>query len=438
MKSKLLKGTFILTIAGLVTRFLGFLYKLLLSNLLGSELLGVYQLVFPVYSICFTLYGSGLQTAISKVVSEQKATDTYSHKKTLYCGIFLSTGIAFACSFVLFFFPEQIANTFLKEPRCADSLKFLSFTFPACAISACINGFYFGQTKTTHPAIAQFIEQISRILFSLIVLFFFQKSHQTFTCEIAVFAIAVGEITAMLYNFYTILHNDCSPKNTSYSEPSKTIYSKLLSFALPLTATHLVVSFLHAMENILIPQLLCSHGFASKEALSIYGILTGMTLPLLLFPSTLFNSLSVLLLPSISKAKSEQNNTYIKKAISLSVSGSLLTGLCSSLFFLITGKFLGILLFHNELCGIYLKNLAWICPMLYLNAMFSSILNGLGKTQLTFRNTTFSLLLRIGMFLFFIPNIGIAGYFFAMLLSEFCYTIFQTFSLLSLSRKCPS
>lgn len=436
MKSKLLKGTFILTIAGLVTRFLGFLYKLLLSNLLGSELLGVYQLVFPVYNICFTLYGSGIQTAISKVVSEQKATDTYNHRKTLYCGIFLSTGIALVCSFVLFFFPEQIANTFLKEPRCADSLKFLSFTFPACAISACINGFYFGQTKTKHPALAQFIEQISRILFSLIVLYFFQKSHKTFSCEIAVFAIAVGEITAMLYNFYTILHNDCSRKTTSYSEPSKIIYSKLISFALPLTATHLVVSFLHAMENILIPQLLCTHGFANKEALSIYGILTGMTLPLLLFPSTLFNSLSVLLLPSISKAKSEQNNTYIKKAVSLSVSGSLLTGLCSSLFFLITGKFLGMLLFHNELCGIYLKNLAWICPMLYLNAMFSSILNGLGKTQLTFRNTTLSLLLRIGMFLFFIPNIGIAGYFFGMLLSEFCYTIFQAISLLSLNRKC--
>lgn len=398
-------------------------------------MLGVYQLVFPIYNICFTLYGSGMQTAISKVVSEQKTTDTYNHRKTLYCGMLLSTGIALLCSLVLFFFPEQIAITFLKEPRCADSLQFLSFTFPACAISACINGFYFGQTQTKHPAIAQFIEQMSRILFSLIVLFFFQKSHTSFTCEIAIFSIAIGEITAMLYNFYTILHKNSSHKTTSYSEPAKTLYSKLLSFTLPLTATHLVVSFLHAMENILIPQLLCTHGFSSKEALNIYGILTGMTLPLLLFPSTLFNSLSVLLLPSISRAKSEQDTTYIKKAVSLSVSGSLLTGLCASLFFLFTGKFLGILLFHNELCGIYLRNLAWICPMLYLNAMFSSILNGLGKTQLTFRNTTFSLLLRIALFFLFIPNIGIAGYFFAMLLSEFCYTLFQALSLAVLSKK---
>ena len=435
MKSKLLKGTLILTVAGFATRFLGFLYKLLLSNLLGSELLGVYQLVFPIYNICFTFYGSGIQTAISKVISEQKATDTYNHRKTLYCGIFLSTGIALICSIVLFFFPEHIATTFLKEPRCADSLQFLSFTFPACAISSCINGFYFGQTKTKHPAIAQFTEQMSRILFSLIVLFFFQKTHKIFTCEIAIFSIAVGEITAMLYNLYTILHNNSSRKISSYSEPEKKLYSKLLSFAMPLTATHLVVSFLHALENILIPQLLYTHGFTTKEALSIYGILTGMTLPLLLFPSTLFNSLSVLLLPSISRAKSEQNNAYIKKAVSLSVSGSLLTGLCSSLFFLVTGKFLGILLFHNDLCGIYLRNLAWICPMLYLNAMFSSILNGLGKTQLTFRNTTFSLLLRIALFLFFIPNIGIKGYFFAMLLSEFCYTIFQSLSLVFLNKK---
>lgn len=398
-------------------------------------MLGVYQLVFPVYSICFTLYGSGIQTAISKVVSEQNPTDTVSHKKTLYCGIFLSLGIALTCSLVLFFFPTQIATTFLKEPRCAVSLKFLSFTFPACAISSCISGYYFGQTKTKHPAIAQFIEQMGRILFSLLVLYCFQQSHKTFNCEIAVLSISIGEITAMLYNVYTLLSKNSTPKNTSYSKSANGIYPKLFSFALPLTATHLVVSFLHAIENILIPQLLCTHGFVNKESLSIYGILTGMTLPLLLFPSTLFNSLSVLLLPSVSRAKSEQNTTYIKKAVSLSVYGSLLTGLCASLFFVLTGKFLGILLFHNELCGIYLRNLAWICPMLYLNTMFSSILNGLGKTQITFRNTTFFLLLRIAFFFLFIPNIGIAGYFYAMLLSEFCYTVFQSLSLIYINKK---
>lgn len=429
MRSKLVKGTLILTIAGFLSRILGFGYKLFLSQYLGSELLGIYQLIFPVYGICFTLYGSGIQTAISKVVSEYQKRNKALIPSILSCGMMLSILLATLCSLILFFFSEPIAIHFLKEPRCESLVKVLSFTFPACSLSACINGFYFGQTKTKHPAIAQLIEQVSRIAFTLAACFLFTQKYTQEACDIAVFAIAIGEITAMLYNVMTLCHKSKQQPKKREKGQSLLFLRKILSFSIPLTCTHFSVSILHALENILIPLLLQTHGFSSSNALSLYGILTGMTLPLLLFPSTIFNSISVLLLPSISQANATKQHGYIKKAISTTLYSCLLTGIGTSAFFCILGKFLGNLLFHNTLAGTYLSQLSFICPMLYLNAMFASILNGLDKTTITFRNTTCSLLLRIALFYFLIPNLGIAGYFVSMLTSELFSTCFHWISL---------
>ena len=98
MKSKLITGTLILTIAGFLTRILGFFYRLLLSNILGTELLGIYQLIFPIYGLCFTLYASGIQTAISKMVAENTKGKEALSKKILFIGIGLSLSIAICCS----------------------------------------------------------------------------------------------------------------------------------------------------------------------------------------------------------------------------------------------------------------------------------------------------------------------------------------------------
>ena len=95
MKNKMLKGTIILTVAGVITRVIGFLYRIFLANLLGDTKLGIYQMIFPIYGICFTLYASGLQTAVSQLVADPHLKNS---KRVLKCGIFCSL----CCSITLF------------------------------------------------------------------------------------------------------------------------------------------------------------------------------------------------------------------------------------------------------------------------------------------------------------------------------------------------
>ena len=142
-KSAIIKGTLILTAAGLITRIIGFIYRIYLSNALGPEQLGVYQLIFPVYGICHTLYASGIQTAISKLVAESEGNNqkTASSRRILLCGAGLSFFLAFTCSVLLYLNADTVAFIFLNEAACAPSLRMLSLVFAFCGISSWCNGY---------------------------------------------------------------------------------------------------------------------------------------------------------------------------------------------------------------------------------------------------------------------------------------------------------
>ena len=105
MKDQLLKGTLILTIAGFVTRLIGFVYRIFLAGELGEVNLGIYQLVFPVYSICFTIYAAGLQTGVSQMISHQPPKN---HGQILKAGILLSLCLSLGLSFFIFSFKFKI------------------------------------------------------------------------------------------------------------------------------------------------------------------------------------------------------------------------------------------------------------------------------------------------------------------------------------------
>ena len=127
-----------------------------------------------------------------------------------------------------------------------------------------------------------------------------------------------------------------------------------------------------------------AYGLRGADALSVYGVLTGMSLPLILFPSAVTNSISVLLLPIVSEADASGNQTAVRRAIFTSIRCCLLLGFFCTTLFLVFGRLAGRLLFHSELAGSFILTLSFLCPFMYIASMLNSILNGLGKTIRTF------------------------------------------------------
>ncbi|MBQ2403875.1 MAG: oligosaccharide flippase family protein, partial [Lachnospiraceae bacterium] len=155
----LIAGTLFLTAAGLFSRVLGFFYRIYLSRIVGAEGLGIYQMVFPVYSICFSLCAGSIQTAVSRFT----AADPARAKRTLFTGLAISLSIASLLSLMLWINSEFIAVHILTEPRCAPLLPPLALAIPCTAVHACICGYCYGKENVKIPAIAQLLEQCIRI-----------------------------------------------------------------------------------------------------------------------------------------------------------------------------------------------------------------------------------------------------------------------------------
>ena len=424
-KSTIIKGTLILTAAGLLTRMIGFVYRIYLSNALGSEQLGIYQLIFPVYGICHTLYASGIQTAISKLVAETAAgVKKEGARRILLCGAALSFLLALTCSLLLYLNADLVATVFLKEAACAPALRILSLAFPFCGITSCINGYSYGMSKSTLPAFTQIAEQLVRV-----GTVFFAASlsdHPVVSCELAIFGVFVGELASNLISTIVILlqmrkeNASHSAKDTPpfLSQPSGKTLRMLTGLAAPLTLNRLLLSLLHSFETIMIPTLLRRNGLSQSEALSRYGVLNGMALPFVYFASAITNALAVLLLPIISEQDASNNHKRVALTTERSVSVTLLLGIFCNFLFFFFGTSLGNTVFHNPGAGGYIRILSCLCPFLYLTTTLSSILNGLGKTMTTFATSLTGSVLRIALLYFLVPQNGMIGCFIALLISQ--------------------
>ena len=171
-------------------------------------------------------------------------------------------------------------------------------------------------------------------------------------------------------------------------------------------------------ESILIPAQLVLFGNTQNEALSIYGILMGMSLPLILFPSAITNSMAVMLLPEVSGAQADGDNARIVHTLNRSLQICMAMGFLSTALFLFYGAKMGAILFKEPLVENFVMILAWLCPFYYLTTTLGSILNGLGCTTLTCVQTIAGILVRIAFLVLLVPKTGIRGYLIGTLVSQ--------------------
>jgi len=435
--SNLLRGTVILTLAGFATRIIGFFYRIFLSNAMGAELMGIYQLVFPVFTICYTIFAMGIQTALSRLVASE--TGRGNHKniyRILRIGILLSVSLAAILSVLVYIFADKIAFRFLLEPRSSSSLRLLAVAFPFCGITACINGYYYGLKKTAIPATTQLVEQAFRVLIVYLIAFYVGNGDIRVSCEIAVIGVIAGELASCIYNmasvFFIKLPEDISPASPDRELVHKrsTILRNILSLSVPLSANRLLLSILHSIEAILIPAMLRRSGLSSQDAMITFGVLNGMSIPFIMFPTAITNALAVLVLPTISEAQAAGNNNAIGKTTSITIKYSLIIRIISTGVFIVFGKELGNAVFHNEASGNYLTILAWLCPFLYLTSTLGSIINGLGKAHITFINSVIGTISKIILIATFIPSKGINGYLIAVLIGQLIITSLDAYAII--------
>ncbi len=431
----LITGTLILTLTGLASRLIGFFYRIYLARLFGEEGMGIYQLIGPVLSLSFSLTAAGYQTAISKLVAENTARQKQHSFRPMLAGLSISFPLSLLCNLLIYHFSDFIAVTFLLEVRTAPMLRVLSFSIPVVAVHACINGYFYGTKRTAVPAISQLLEQFIRVGCVYGMSAYALSIGASLTINVAVLGLVAGEIGSMLVSvisMYVVLwHKNNSPVICKLTD-TQGIYRPLMAMVIPLTANRIVLNLLQSVEAVSIPAKLRLYGYDNATALSVYGVLTGMAMPLIFFPNALTSSVSVLLLPMISEAYAVKDMHKVKKYTLQTIKLCTLMGVACMSVFLLLGRWMGVNLFHSDLAGHFIMTLGFLCPFLYLDTTLSSILQGLGKASSIFIMNVTSLLVRLGFVFWAVPVFGITGYLWGILASQILLSIMYLLCLLSM------
>lgn len=430
LKNPLIKGTLLLTLSGFLTKLIGFFYKIFLSRIFDEEALGIIGLISPVMILVHSFCICGLQNAITRYVSAAKHSKNSDKEYSyLFTGIFISVTLSAICSIIIYCYSYEISVFFLHEPRCHSLLKIAALAFPLSAIHACIDGFFFAHKKTCFPAISMILEQFVRVSIVFLLYQLTLKHGSMLSLAAAGLGIFAGECTSALFSCVFICFYSKSnffPHSSFFSLP---IGKNLIKLAFPLSLNRICVSILSSFETTQLPHKLTDYGMSASQALSVYGIFSGMAFPLIMFPCALTGSASSLLLPTVAEAQSRHDAKKIRSLILGTIVFCLTLGFGCTLFFYTFANIIGTYLFQSKLAACQIRALSFICPFMYSSGMLNSLLNGLGKTGFTFIFSMISISIRLFFVFFFIPLLGFQGYVYGILCSQICLDLLNILAL---------
>ena len=432
-KEKIIIGTLILTVATTSVRFVGMFFRIYLANTLGAEGIGLYQLILSFYFLMVTLATSGIRVAISKLVSEEIAVGNYANaKKVLHQSIAISIFTGFAAGLILYYFADYIGTGILNDERTVLSLLYLAPSLPIMAISNCYKGYFYALGKVTQPSVIQMTEQFVRIFLILYIMDTFLPKGLEYGCAAIAIGMTAEEIFALFLVWFMYVF-DKKPYSHKPCKQADNMIFKIFGIALPLSATSNLNSILRTVENTLIPTRLLLYGLSSETAISLYGMIKGMVLPILFFPSSILTSLSSLLIPAVAGDNAVANEKRVTKTLSQVLHFTAISGILVVAVFIAFPHEIAIAVYNDSQVGFMIKLISYVCPFMYLNMVISSMLNALGEQVSSFIVNIIESILKISIIYFFVPVYGFNAYLFALFLTTILNTILYLIRLLQVS-----
>lgn len=418
-KNTIIKGTLILTLAGILTKILGFYNRIFLTRLIGVKELGVYQLVFPVYLLAYSLCCQGISTTLTKHISHYMGKKNYARSvRVFFLCLLMSLSISIIISIIISRASYPISLYILKNTDCAILLKIIAIAIPFVSVKGCINAYFVAVNRPGYHGFSHLIEQVIRITTAYVLADILNEEY--INSVLAVLAVVTGELSATLisvlfYKIYTgkLTNNYRRENNTATGE----VFKSLMSDILPITANSVIFMLFSSFEAVLMPTMLYQFYSDSEAAMEMYGIITGIVIPFLLFPSTITTSLSTMLLPAVSFANAKNDCKRLKGAVSGSIIFCVILGISAWFFFVILGKPVCTFAFQNKEAGILLRNMSFLCPLIYLSGTLSAIMNGMDKAL---NNTIFNISgisIRIIVCIMLVPKYGVPAYIAGMTIS---------------------
>lgn len=440
-------NAFLLSLVALVMRGVSVSFNVYISGKVGAEGMGLLTLCGGVYGFLITLATSGINMAVVRLVScalpeenLRKANKNSSRRvqKIMKNAIFYCLFFGLIASFILFISADNIAVFLLKDARAGSCLRLMSFSLLPISICSALNGYFYAVRRVYKNVISQICEQGFKIFVVISLLLTIAPRGVEYACIAVVGGGALAEgigvvVSGVLYLIDRARHYEKGPKKEGNVAKNDVFDARVIPIALPVAVSAYARSALSTIEHLLIPWGFRKNGTDTSGALASYGILHGMVVPLLLFPSAILGSFSSLLVPELSSAFANKNEAKIKSIVSRVFDASLLFSLGVSGIFICFSSELGIYIYNSEQASLYIRLLAPLIPLMYLDGAVDATLKGLGHQLYTMRVNIVDSLLSVAFIVVLLPIFGIKGYVAVIFITELINTTFSILKLLEVT-----
>ncbi len=386
-KNNFIKGAMILSMAGILVKVIGAVYRIILNRWIGAEGMGTYQLAYPIYSVLLAISTAGIPTAISKMMAEKIAmADGKNSKKIFIVSLWMLLGIGVTFSLLLFLLAPWLAEVILKVPEATMSIRAIAPAVFFVSLSSGFRGFFQGMQDMAPSATSQILEQFFRVLAIFGLVYLLLPISVDHAAAGASFGPVVGGAISLLCLVTIYLKrkdriNLFFNESANYQEESSlSIAKKLFLFALPITLGGLIIPAMTTVDSLLIPsRLLTIPGMDLETTKILYGYLSSYAGALVNFPAVITVALSASLVPAISEAIAKKDKDTMKKNITTGTKLTLLVGLPSSVGLFVLATPICELLYNDAFAGPALQVTAFTVLFITLNQTTTGILQGMGK-----------------------------------------------------------
>ncbi len=410
-KTRFIRDGIMLSLVALITRVVSMAFSAFLSGAVGSEGLGLFTLVMTVYSFALTLATSGVGLAVTRAV----AASPDRRRGTLGAALLYSVIFGSLSCLLLLTLSPLICRYLISSPEALPLLKILALSLPATSVTAALGGYFIGVRRVRANALVQIFSQLLRIVLSYVLVTMQGRGDPAIALRLICLSVLITELStlalmAIQYFIDESIHKSPLIKRGKLSEIS--------SVALPLALSQYVRSGLISLEHILIPKRLIRGGLTSAEALSGYGTLHGMALPTLLLPMSPLSSFSGLLVPEFAKDEAMGNKVRMSSLTCRAIRITFTYASVAAAVIFTFSRELGEAIYSSAEAGRYLRILAPVIPIMYLDHVCDQILKGVGEQVYSMWVNIADSALSLVLVFFLLPPMGVPGYALVIVLME--------------------
>lgn len=390
-----------------------------ISQKIGTEQMGIFQLVMTVYLFGITLATSGINLAVTRVISEELALDNPGSIKKIMTKVLSITLItSLSTSLIFYSNADFIVNKCLDGKVSVYVIYLVSLALPLISMSSAIAGYFAGVRRIYKNATGQFVEHIAKVIITAFIINLYLPYGLDYACFALILGDLTSEILSFIYIYIVYLLDKRKYESSIETTNNKNYTSKIVRISIPIAITSYIRSGLSTFKHLIVPSSLEKSGFNSKESLSKYGIIHGMALPVIMFPDILVKSFASLLIPEFARYHAKQDLKRAKQMtnILISIIGLAAFGLTIVLF--VFSDKLSLILYKDLSVSKYIKLLAPLATFIYIDTVVDSILRGLDAQIGVMIINILDLAISTSFIYFVVPKLGVSGYIISIYLSE--------------------